>query len=463
MPDKRIIIKESPGQIKMNELNDQMVRIIKKDFSGHIKSGRELAAYVASATAEYNGKLPIYVMYMPKLFTEKEADFLKHTAETMHGILKRMIEEYIKNPEYRSLFGFSKQAEELILTPSFYDSLLPMARVDIFLNEEDMSFKFCEFNADGSSGMNEDREFVNGFKDTLLYKELSKDYRLKPYELFDTWCETVKRIYGTYKNRVPDPRIGIVDFTEKGCSPEEFIAFKEAFIRNGMDAVICEIRDMRYKDGILYDSEDRRIDIVYRRAVTRDVLENSDEIKDFLAAVKDGNVCLIGSFATQVIHDKIAFVNLHLKETQSFLTGEQNDFVREHVPYTAELKKEKTDIDEIIETKDKWLIKPRDSYGAVDIYAGNKFKIDEWAGIIKKHEGSDFLVQEFCTPYRTVNLDCQLKEPRFINYSNLTGLFLYDGKFSGAYSRISDDTIIAEQYDENDIGSYVIRAHSQRI
>ena len=262
---------------------------------------------------------------------------------------------------------------------------------------------------------------------------------------------------------MPDPRIGIVDFTEKGCSPEEFIAFKEAFIRNGMDAVICEIRDMRYKDGILYDSEDRRIDIVYRRAVTRDVLENSDEIKDFLAAVKDGNVCLIGSFATQVIHDKIAFVNLHLKETQSFLTGEQNDFVREHVPYTAELKKEKTDIDEIIETKDKWLIKPRDSYGAVDIYAGNKFKIDEWAGIIKKHEGSDFLVQEFCTPYRTVNLDCQLKEPRFINYSNLTGLFLYDGKFSGAYSRISDDTIIAEQYDENDIGSYVIRAHSQRI
>jgi len=76
MSDIKINMDRSTGQIKMQELNDQMVRIIKKDFPGHIKSGRELAAYVASATAEYNGKLPIYVMYMPKLFTEKEGLFL---------------------------------------------------------------------------------------------------------------------------------------------------------------------------------------------------------------------------------------------------------------------------------------------------------------------------------------------------------------------------------------------------
>ncbi len=48
--------------------------------------------------------------------------------------------------------------EELILNRPTYYSPIPIARIDIFYNEKTGDFKFCEFNTDGTSAMNEDRK-----------------------------------------------------------------------------------------------------------------------------------------------------------------------------------------------------------------------------------------------------------------------------------------------------------------
>ena len=55
----------------------------------------------------------------------------------------------MEDEKYRKLFPFSKELEELILCDSGYSQPLPIARIDLFFNEDDFSFKFCEFNADG--------------------------------------------------------------------------------------------------------------------------------------------------------------------------------------------------------------------------------------------------------------------------------------------------------------------------
>ena len=61
----------------------------------------------------------------------------------------------------------------------------------------------------------------------------------------------------------------------------------------------------------------------------------------------------------------------------------------------------------------------------------------------------DYLLQEFCLPYETKNLDLMQKEDaEYRNYSNLTGMFVYNGRFKGIYSRISQSEIISTQYSE---------------
>ena len=58
--------------------------------------------------------------------------------------------------------------------------------------------------------------------------------------------------------------------------------------------------------------------------------------------------------------------------------------------------------------------------------------------------GSDYIVQEYCTPYRTRN--CYLPgENSFREYNNMPGLYAYNGRFAGVYSRLSDGGIISSQ------------------
>ena len=187
----------------------------------HEKSGKEALDYLEHSTAKYHGKT-IYSLYVPKLLNEQTVEVFRNTAETMAGIMRKVIVEYRENEAYRALFGFDKEVEQLIIHDPLYENVLPVCRVDIFYNEADGSFYFCEFNTDGSSSMNEDRELCIAFEKTLLYKELSKQFEVKGFELFDSLASAFLKNYKTYPYHVENPNVAVVDFLELGCSLEEF-------------------------------------------------------------------------------------------------------------------------------------------------------------------------------------------------------------------------------------------------
>jgi hypothetical protein len=67
------------------------------------------------------------------------------------------------------------------------------------------------------------------------------------------------------------------------------------------------------------------------------------------------------------------------------------------------------------------------------VYAG--IDTDEWEEIIKKYAGDSYLLQKFCPPYKSENLDFNGGQPEFKIYNNITGMFVYNGKLQGLYSR----------------------------
>jgi rRNA processing protein Krr1/Pno1 len=85
----------------------------------------------------------------------------------------------------------------------------------------------------------------------------------------------------------------------------ELYVYQSLFSHRGYQAEVLDLRDLLYEDGKLISKYTHRtIDVVYRRAVTRDIMEHYDEIQSFIQAVKDDHVCLIGAFQTQLIHHK---------------------------------------------------------------------------------------------------------------------------------------------------------------
>lgn len=444
----------------MNELNEHYKELIENNMPENMRTAAESLGYLESSTAKYKGEM-IYSLYMAKLFPKEIKEYLQTSVETMYDILIKVMKEYLKNPEYRKCFGFSKELEELILRTPGYDNLLPICRLDIFFDETNGNFKFCEFNADGCSSMNEDRELNIALKLTQAYQELEQEYEFHSFELFDSWAQAFLRIYqsGDYEMQIPN--VAIVDFLEKGCSMEEFNQFKESFERTGMQAKVCEIRDLKYDGSHLYSEDGMRIDAIYRRAVTSDIMEHQSEIPAFMQAVRDGNVCLIGDFCTQIIHDKTLFYLLNSENTYAFLNSEEIAFLKQHIPYTVQLTDEEIEKQEILTHKDGWIIKPKDSYGARGIYAGVNFDKDAWEKAVNEHKNQDYILQEFVMPFRSFNIDFRKKVPAFKKYSNLTGMFVYDGKFAGFYSRQADHEIISSDYDENDVASAWVSKKSE--
>lgn len=440
---------------KLTELEREYRAIVEKDLCGHGKSAKKIAEYIRNSTAQYHGRC-VRTLYMPKLFTLEETKLFEDLIGTLYGIFYKVMKHYRTDEAYRRIFGFEERLEKLILREPAYECPLPIARIDIFLNEETKDFWFCEFNTDGSSAMNEDRELNNAVKLTDAYQEFAKRYSLKTFELFDSWVEEFLRIYDTYAGKKEHPHVAIVDFMES-ATDEEFKIFAKAFEKRGISAEICEIRALRYENGQLLSPSGKAIDAIYRRAVTSDIMKHYEEVGSFLQAVEAGKVCLIGDFATQIVHNKVLFKLLHDARTQAFLTAEEIRYIKAHVPFTVSLEEGQFKYEEVLANKDGWIIKPEDSYGSKGVHAGVECNDAQWKAFVDACMGQGYILQQFCRPYESVNIDLVGdKAAAFRGYSNLTGLFVYNGKFQGCYSRISGSEIISTQYSEMALPTVIV-------
>lgn len=443
-------------------LNDRYKKLVAGSESLHRESAALVRSYLLSSTAKYHDRV-VRTLYLPKLFTERETALFAQTVSTLYGIFDKVIAEYEKNEAYRRLFGFPKELEELILRRPRYRCNIPIARIDLFYNEETGDFRFCEFNTDGTSAMNEDRELNTAFERSRAYKEFQKDHSLRKFELFDTWVEEALSLYREYADgETALPSVAIVDFMEHATT-NEFLIFKERFEKKGCPAMLCDIRKLTWDGKHCCGEDGRAIDLIYRRAVTSDIMAHYDEVGGFLDAVRADGVCLLGDFRTQIVHNKILFKLLHKQDTLQLLSKEEQVFIRAHVPLTIslddlELPEYAWVKEDAYARKNNWIIKPEDSYGSQGVHAGVELPDQEsFDRLLMELRGGHYILQQFNAPYRLDNIDLLSEDAKWADTANLTGLFVYNEKFSGIYSRISFDQMISTQYNEMSLPTIIVR------
>lgn len=414
-----------------------------------------ITEYMKASTAIHHGEY-VRTCYMPKLLTEKIFAGFSADIQTLYGILAKVMRAYYRDPAYRKLFGFDRTTEELILRADPSVSLLPMARIDFFYNEQTGAYKYCEFNTDGTSAMNEDRELNKAQELSTVYREFRAAHSTRTCELFNSWVKTLCEVYHRARHTQQTPYVAIVDFMDCG-TVNEFEVFQGYFVQNGVPAEVCDLRSLRYDEAkkVLYGPGGHKIDAIYRRAVTSDILERYEECGPLLAAVRDDAVLLVGDFHTQLVHNKTIFRILHEPQTQKLLTPEEQAFVLAHVPLTKTF--EAADIPRALADKDAWILKPLDSYASRGVHAGVESTPEEWEKIVRSTPLTGYLLQEFYRPYVTENFgigpDGKFGRNR---YYNLTGVYVYDGVAQGIYSRVSLSPIISSQYSEKTLPTLLV-------
>lgn len=424
-------------------------------LEGDIVGRRTAFDYMKNSTAIVHHET-VAASFVPRLFNAETYRAMKETAETTHRILCKVIAQYLKDPEYRRVFDFDPRLEELILLPRGYDSLLPFARVDTFLNEDDYRVGFCEFNGDGSSGMNEDREIYLSLTQTAAFKEFASRHHVQGCELFESWVQAFLDIYATYEHRVEKPRIAICDYLENGVV-DEFHIYADLFCKRGVECIVVDVRDLHFDGAVLRDADGGQIDAIWRRCVTNDIIDHWDESQQLIDAVRAEKIALIGSFAGHIVHDKQIFKALFDERTAAFLDAEEISFIEETVPLTAFLEENAVNVPQIRANKDAWIIKPTDHYGADEVYAGCFVSQAEWEQLIDRYRdnraGYPFIVQRYLRPFKTDTLppdadienlsDAEVSLAPAL-YNNLNGLYLYNGAFVGVFSRLGPLPTIAK-------------------
>ncbi len=427
-------------------------------FDGDIESRKKAYCYMRSSTAIVHHEV-VACTFIPRLFSQEVYDLMKRASEMTYRILCKIMQQYLDDPSYRELFDFDERLQELILLPRGYDSLLPFARVDTFIDEDALTVAFCEFNGDGSAGMNENREITNSLINSKTFKAFADKHKVVGCDLFMPWVKRFMGIYETYENKVEHPRVAICDYLENGVV-DEFYVYADLFKSIGVECIVCDVRELTFDGTVLRSKDGLEINAIWRRCVTNDVLEYFDQSQALIEAVRAEKVALIGSFAGHIVHDKQIFDVLMKPQTIDLLDADEITFLEQAIPQTAFLDESEVNIAQIRDNKDEWIIKPSDHYGADNVYAGLECTQEKWEELIDRFANSaagyPFIVQRFIRPFKTKTLppdtNIDTLPPEDITtkpelYNNLNGLYLYDGHFQGVFSRMGPHPTISKQND----------------
>lgn len=404
---------------------------------------------VSKSKAIYKGA-PVPYLHIPKLYNAADLETFEVALSGIHQVASKTIALYLEKPEIRALFGFDERLDALIRVPHHYTTTVPMGRFDIFYYGPG-EFQFCELNADGASAMNEDHELSQILMKTKLMGTLEGEIEVERFELFHSWVKEVGEIHGEFventgiKPRGDKPVVAIIDFIDKGSSIE-FEVFREAFIDGGFDCVIVDPRDIRCESGFLYYG-DLKLDILYRRLVTKDLMDRYDEVPALIEGLLAGKTCVVGSIKTQIIHTKRFFEVLYEPVLRAFLSEVDLAFIDRHVPYTRPLRKDAS-FGTYLSHREDYIIKPVDYYASKGVCAGKDYDDASWAALLEEKVNEDFIIQKYCPVALVDNLfeeaDGTVSHKTF---KTITGLFTYNGKFSGVYVRAGLNAIISGLHD----------------
>lgn len=417
------------------DLNDYLEAAMSKDE--YVSDYKRLLDECVKRKFLYKGK-PIPFEYQPLLISSKDEEAFKRIAKETMSIVKKVTEKYVEDESYRKLFGYDDFVEKLILHEPGYDMPVPMARFDVFYNGYE-DFGFCEINTDGTSAMLEDYAIASLLLESKIFEDLN--WIFSRYELFDTWVKKIISLYSDIKGERPKTVL-IADFNDTG-TPDEFLMFKEHFENNGVKCIVEDISNLDYnEDKNRLIAKDEEIDLVYRRVVMSDLVRRKDDSNAFIEAYLNDAAVYVGSFRSQVVHNKVFFSVAHMDETKEFLTDEENEFVKKHIPFTARFEGDEAFFNEIVRKKDKYIFKPTDLNAARGVYTGRSMSEDEFIKTAKENFNTDYIYQEFVTPKELPFLKLDGDKFSLIKRRNMIGLFCYMEEFSGVYARMGLHDII---------------------
>lgn len=200
------------------------------------------------------------------------------------------------------------------------------------------------------------------------------------------------------------PIVAVVDWApaNEGASEGELLA--ELLASQGLDAQFVPPEKLRFENGELRSGE-RRIEVVVRRILARDLVTRWDLTHPLLEAYRARAVCMVNSFRAE-IGQRRAFLELLTDETfTAHLSATERKLLKHLVRWTRvvsarKVRYEDQEVDLLewtVKNRERLMLLPDRPAPELRTYAGSEMTGAAWEWAVKQALRTPYVVQE-CVP-----------------------------------------------------------------
>lgn len=409
-----------------------------------------LAAASAAALADGQrarrlvfGDRPLCVSLRPNLISRWQYDAITKASETLYAAFDRLERALLDDGDLRLELDLDPREAELALADPGFRASSPSARLDGFVGEDGI-IRFVEYNAESPAGMAYNDELSAVFAALPVMKAFKKKHAVTGFPVRAKQLGILRR---ARRPRGDLKTIAIVDW--RGLPTlTEFEMFARYFEEQGLRAIICAPQDLEYARKVLR-ADGRRIDVVYRRVLTSELLAKPAAAKALLQAYTEGTVTVVNSFRAKLLHKKMSLALLSDDRYAKLYTPEQRKAIATHIPWTRKMREGHTTyrgtvvdlVDLITRHKDRFVLKPNDEYGGKGVVLGWTVGQHDWEQTILTGLTASYVVQEK-VPVPRYPFPVLLDRIHYLDLSIDHDPYLFWGSVSGCLTRLSSSALL---------------------
>jgi uncharacterized circularly permuted ATP-grasp superfamily protein len=311
----------------------------------------------------------------PNFLSRRQYDTLVKTGESLIAAIDRMEQMVLANPVLLARLELLPAEKMLASIDPGYQALEVAARLDTHLVNGHLHF--VQYNADAPTGAGYADALADLFYDAPPLKELRKRYSVTKVGGRKHLLSALLKAYKLFGGK-KSPHIAIVEFRSAYSSGRsEYELFRDGFREEGYAVEIVSPEQLEYRNRVLRKGN-FEIDLVYRRLGVQEFLLRFDLTHPLVQAYRDGSVCVVNSFRSELAHKKAMFGLLTDETLTARFPAAERKAIRDHVPWTRLVSQTKTTFEDqtvdlpefITRNRERLALKPNDDSTDSHSYLG---------------------------------------------------------------------------------------------
>lgn len=381
------------------------------------------------------------------------AEHLRHherVVEQYLDVLEHVIELYLREPEVRAYFGFTKDEDALIRQDAGFKRQVRICRLDGYLAQRDGRLRILENNADCPAGILFTPR-LNNLIDSVTAAALEElSFRVEPMPL-DEHDGALRQLLDSYREWGGEeavPRLAILQV--KGKSNVESIEMAAEFSAAGYPTVVADPREIRFTShGAQVDGQPlhlvwNKINTVYWN---RFLEGDSGLLKVWMEAVGERRICHVNPFSSRyIVESKRCLAFLQEPEYAHHFSAGELSLIEKLLPWARKLQSdrqvvfegESMDLMELLEERqaDFVLKEPYDIRGD-GVTIGRSVTRSTWLRRLETGVQNGYVAQAFIKPMQYPVMTLKDTAVTTMNFS--LDSFMFAGKLKGLGSKASPE------------------------